>query len=78
MLVRDLLEKLDNTNSEIDWIEIICNGESKSSYSLTPNEKYLNKEVKKFSLRIQDEYNEDMNGVYHVSYTDKILVIEVK
>lgn len=77
MLVKELLEKLD-TGSEIDWIEIIYNGESKVFYSLIIDNEYLNKEVKRISLRTQDEYTENMNGIFYVSDTTKIIVIEVE
>lgn len=77
MLVKELFEKLD-TGSEIDWIKIIYNGESKVFYSLIIDNEYLNKEVKRISLRTQDEYTENMNGIFYVSDTTKIIVIEVE
>lgn len=77
MLVKELLEKLD-TSSEIDLIEIICNGESKIFYSLIIDNEYLNKEVERIDLRTRDEYTENMNGTFCVSDTTKIIVIEVE
>lgn len=76
MLVKELLEKLDNSNSEIDWIEIVCNGESEV-FSVTPNKEYLDKEVKKFSLKTQNENDFHTNGFVYMSYPEKFLVIEV-
>lgn len=78
MLVRELLEKIDDLNSEIDWIEIVCNGESELLGSHNLNKECFDKEVKKISLRTLDEYSEDMDGMMYMSDTSKFLVIEVE
>ena len=77
MLVKELLEKLD-TSSEIDLIEIICNGESELLGSCNLNKECFDKEVNRISLRTKDEYTENMNGTFYVSDTTKIIVIEVE
>lgn len=81
MKVKELLEKLD---SELDYVEIIQNGESESfSASAIKDEnydelnEYLDKEVKKISFTTSDEYDENMDGEMYLLYTNKILVIEV-
>ena len=77
MLVKELLEKLD-TSSEIDLIEIICNGESELLGSCNLNKECFDKEVNRISLRTKDEYTENMNGEMYLLYTDRILEIEVE
>lgn len=82
MLVKELLEKLD---SELDYIEIIQNGESESfsaSYIKDENynelNEYLDKEVKKIHFRTDEDYDESLDGEMYLLYTNKVLEIEVQ
>lgn len=82
MKVKELLEKLD---SELDYVEIIYNGESESFFASDIKDenydelnKYLDKEVKKIGFNTSDDYDENMDGEMYLLYTNKILEIEVE
>lgn len=76
MIVRELLDRLNI--KEEDVIRISENSYSRNElYSLPKNELIFDKEVKKFSLKTQNENDFHTNGFVYMSYPEKFLVIEV-
>lgn len=77
-----VIDLLDKKSPEIDYIEIISLNKSLGSFTLDDEnydyiKPYLGREVKMFSFRTYDDYDENMDGEMYSLYTNKVLEIEI-